>query len=676
MKFRSKIPLATYHTALMRFQTRYPELRAAIRYPPPIPAECPTPAPADELRTKLDFYRQVQQWHAFELLYTRLLRNHGGGLLDAYMGFGKTLVALMVVVQTYIDARKEGGAVRPILLVASPAVQSVWQALSGTGHLQKHLAEAWHVPVLNVRGLSKSARKPAVEARLESGEPGIIMTGYEFARDNPWLLQQRYALVIADEIQRIKNATSATSQAFYQRRPVPLLGLSGTWNTNQPLSNTFSVLKHIAPDLVSQHQNDKGFISPENLRKMEHELVVEFKQPSEGKRTRCYSTHWCEMTPSEQATYDELDAKKESTYSAMNSDPQNKEKTAAYVTALNMLRRFGSAAENKLKDYCDDVMVTRANSDVAEPRQVTICDNLDVIRQARQMLLDRGVASVKYTGEMTRSARESTLSQWYAGEGPGMMFININVGAEGIDLTAANVMFHLTTLSEYNPGKIDQQEARIDRSGQRASCVYYHYYGTRYTLDRAMVFVRQAKRKAKRAIRKGKSSEVDTGVMRALRLVHKARDELANSGGATHLNLHPNDFDTLRRQTLEDLFPDAMRVSVASQRKRKGPELSLEAFSRQQQHERQSRFVAKRQRLQDSYTRREGGTRSMQQHAVPAVTAAAPAARTTGPPPAGARTTADLPSCPKKKKARTKQRSHGPPVQPPRQPPHASAGGA
>ena len=320
-------------------------------------------------------------------------------------------------------------------------------------------------------------------------------------------------------------------------------------------------------------------------------------------------------------------------------------------------------------------MVKRANSDVAEPRQVTICDDLVAMRQARQMLLDRGVASVKYTGEMTRSARERTLSQWNAGEGPGMMFININVGAEGIDLTAANVLFHLTTLSEYNPGKIDQQEARIDRSGQRASCVYYHYYGTRYTLDRAMVFVRQAKRKAKRAIRKGKSGEVDTGVMRALRLVHKARDELANSGGATHLNLHPNDFDTLRRQTLEDLFPDAMRVSVASQRKRKGPELSLEAFSRQQQHERQSRFVAKRQRRQDSYTRREGGTRSMQQHAVPTVTATAPAARTTGPPPAGARTTADLPSCPKKK-ARTKQRPQGPPVQPPRQPPHASAAGA
>ena len=57
MKFRPKIPFTTYHTELTRFQTRYSELRAAIRYPPPIPAECPTPAPADELRTKLDYTR-------------------------------------------------------------------------------------------------------------------------------------------------------------------------------------------------------------------------------------------------------------------------------------------------------------------------------------------------------------------------------------------------------------------------------------------------------------------------------------------------------------------------------------------------------------------------------------------------------------------------------------------
>ena len=143
-------------------------------------------------------------------------------------------------------------------------------------------------------------------------------------------------------------------------------------------------------------------------------------------------------------------------------------------------------------------------------------------------------------------------------------------------------MFLVNLISEYNPGKVDQVLARIDRPGQASDVVYYRYYGTCFTFDRALEFVRQSKRKAKRAIRSGDFKDIETGVMRALRLVHEARDDESNSNPLT-IDLHPSDYQTFRKQTLETVFPDKVSMTMQTPpRKNHAPELSLDAYNRQQ----------------------------------------------------------------------------------------------
>ena len=489
------------------------------------------------------------------------------------------------MIQSYLDAKRLNKPIRPMLFVASPTVQSVWQGLTCDGHMQKHLDSSWHLPVLDVCNTSTDSRirKERVESLFETQRPALVTCSYGFARDNPWLLKYTWKLVILDEMQEIKNPKSRKSLMFYEYQHSPCLGLSGTYNTNRPLPNTYAVLKHLAPDLVLRYQGENGQIHPKHLRDIERQVVIHVKKPAQAKRVRVSTICWVNMTEAEQATYDELESHARLSYRQMN-DEYSMEHNQKFAAAIQALRRFADT-ESKLHAICEDIVAFRASrKNVTEPRLIIMTNNLTGLEYMQYKLLQLKVPiqSVKYVGSMTRKERESVMTTWYKHLGPGTYFISTDAGCEGTDLTAADTIFLVNMISEYNPGKVDQALARIDRSGQTSDVVHYRYYGTCYTFDRALEFVRQSKRKAKRAIRSGEFSDIDTGVMRALRLVREAREDLSNANPRT-INLHPTDYETFQKQTLESVFPEKMTITLnTAPRKGDRPELSLDAYNRQQ----------------------------------------------------------------------------------------------
>jgi superfamily II DNA or RNA helicase len=559
-----------------------------------------------EIDVRLGLYRRVQQWRAFEFIYTKALHAHRGALLDAYMGFGKTLVALMVMIQTYLDEHATGSAVRPMLLLASPAVQSVWRGLDGDGHMQKHIDAAWVLPVLDVCYVSTDTRvrQEQVDALFDNQSPALVTCGYEFARDNPWLLQKSWQLVVCDEIQRLKNAKSIMSLVFYDYQQSPVLGLSGTYNTNRPLPNTYAVMKHLAPDLIHRYQGEKGKIHPKHLRDIERQLVIHVKEPTQAKRLRVSTIRWVNMTEMEQARCEELETHAFTSYRQI-TDESSIAHNQKFAAAIQALRRFADT-ESKLNAVCEDIVAFRkSRKDVTEPRLIILTNNLAGIEQMQYTLLTLKVPiqSVKYTGSMSRKERELVMTTWYSHMGPGTFFISTDAGCEGTDLTAADTMYLVNMISEYNPGKVDQALARIDRSGQTSDVVYYQYYGTCFTFDRALEFVRQSKRLAKRAIRSGDFKDVDTGVMQALRLVRDARNDLSNSNPLT-IDLHPTNYATFRKQTLESVFPEKMAMTLQTlPRTGNGPELSLDAYNRQQFNVRQNKSKPRKKSIHISSNR-------------------------------------------------------------------------
>ena len=690
--FDERVPIHSYLRALCKYQETYPELSAVIQLPKAISRKSTfgsltstemsvvrasveqmkqtyskhsvqrllvanrngiirltsaelndCQAYKKEIDVRLGLYRRVQQWRAFEFIYTKALHAHRGALLDAYMGFGKTLVALMVMIQTYLDEQAAGSAVRPMLLLASPAVQSVWQGLDGDGHMQKHVDAAWVLPVLDVCNVSTDTRirQEQVDALFDQQAPALVTCGYEFARDNPWLLQQSWQLVVCDEIQRLKNAKSIMSLVFYDYQQSPVLGLSGTYNTNRPLPNTYAVMKHLAPDLVHRYQGEKGTIHPKHLRDIERQLVIHVKEPVQSKRLRMSTIRWVNMTEAEQASYDELESHALSSYRQM-SEESSMDHNQKFAAAIQALRRFADT-ESKLHAVCEDIRLFRAShKDTVEPRLLVVTNNLTGLDAMQHHLAQshEAIESVKYTGTMSRSVREAVLQTWSAHLGPGTLFLSTDTGCEGIDLTATNTMFLVNLISEYNPGKVDQVLARIDRPGQASDVVYYRYYGTCFTFDRALEFVRQSKRKAKRAIRSGDFKDIETGVMRALRLVHEARDDESNSNPLT-IDLHPSDYQTFRKQTLETVFPEKVSMTMQTlPRKGHGPELSLDAYNRQQFHARRSKgtpmqhpCAQRSRRVMASKPKTQPRKRTMQQCK-----------------PTSSHTTASLPRIPKKRK--------------------------
>ena len=249
---KENCPLRTLHNKLIRFQKQYKDLSRALRCPKPIPSTLPTYTNTKELQQlQYDYYRRVLQWKAFAFLYTKALPRYGGGLCNAYMGFGKTLVAIMVMVQQQLDAQKSDSFIKPALLVASGPVRSVWSTLDGDGHLAKHIRSSYRHQIIHLSELHVNIREKTVTDAFQSEQSTLVMCGYEMVRRNPWLLTKPWSLVVLDEVQKLKNRSSGVSQTFAthyrshhneslkDRSTVsPCIALSGTYDTNRPLANT------------------------------------------------------------------------------------------------------------------------------------------------------------------------------------------------------------------------------------------------------------------------------------------------------------------------------------------------------------------------------------------------------------------------------------------------------
>ena len=573
-KFNPTTSLKDYHATLRQLQQDVHLLEAldAFQYPAPIPTDCPQPATDEEtLATQLDYFRRIQQYQGFSFLENALHR-HGGALLNAYMGHGKTYVALLLTVHYIRSSRSAGEPLRPVLLVAAPAVQAVWQSTNGDGHVQKHLGEEMYdeLKLLNIRDTLKDQRVAEINRVFAADVPCIVMCSYEFARGQPWLLARHWGLVVCDEVQKLKNPSTGVSKAFalHLHPDAPRVGLSGTYNTNRPGPNTIAVLSQIAPSLVAQYKNEAGQVSVEDLRDLELALVYKVAEPQEAKRATTQTIRWVELGDA-QPDYEERTKKVESTYSSIASDPKNKEQQAAYAAAIQKLRRTTNC-QTKMDAVVADLCAfhARRSSSAPERRVVVVSNNLESIEAIGADLEDRGIKSVPFTGELSHKERDTVLARWKTGEGPGTLLLSTDTGCEGIDLTATDTMFLVDLISEYNPGKHDQVLARIDRHGQSSPVVHYTYYGVKYTFDSAIEYVRTAKRKARRAIRKGKDAEVDTGVMRALKLVH-GEAKKAPSADRT-AELHPTDYKVFSKRKLEDVFPDCDMVTDGKRRRTRG----------------------------------------------------------------------------------------------------------
>ncbi|MDO7908183.1 DEAD/DEAH box helicase [Paenibacillus sp. JX-17] len=442
----------------------------------------------EELHATLRSYQQEGfTWLAF-------MRRFGlGACLADDMGLGKTIQFITYLLHVQGSEHSEAGSRMPALLICPTSVLGNWQ---------KEMNR--FAPTLRV-GLHYGSRRHHGEAfRQFTEEVDVILTSYATATlDLEELALYEWTAICLDEAQNIKNAQTKQSMAVRSLPTVHRIALTGTPIENR-LAELWSLYDFMNPGYLGSmraFQNRFGtaieqerdeqrirdlqkLVQPFMLRRKKKDPNIQLDLPEKNEMKTYVS-----LTPEQSALYD-----------------QTVQELMTQVKELQGMQRKGAilSALTKLKQLCDHpVLLTKESADVPETDEELQAVNRSLVGRSSKLerllamvreLREEGERCLIFTqyigmGEMlqevlsqelgepvlylhggiSKSARDRMIEQFQsqtlpAAEQPSIFILSIKAGGVGLNLTAANHVFHFDRW--WNPAVENQATDRAYRMGQ------------------------------------------------------------------------------------------------------------------------------------------------------------------------------------------------------------------
>jgi len=396
--------------------------------------------------------------------WLRFLGEHSmGAVLADDMGLGKTVQTLAALV-----ADREAG---PALVVAPTSVLRNWESEARR-----------FAPDLRLAVLHGPKRQEQLE-QLRRGELDVLITSYAILlRDIEALSAISFYTVVIDEAQAIKNADSKTSRAARRLRAHHRIALTGTPIENR-LSELWSLMEFLNPGLFGSR---KGFterlagpasrgnqqallairtrIRPFIMRRLKEDVAADLPARSE-------SLVHCQLSEAQRAGYE---AVRHAAIKGLQEPlPEaGKSMGARRMQVLAALTRLRQAA-------CHPGMLPGGSPDAESgklnrlmellPRLVESGHKALVFSQWTSLLdlveprlTTAGLEFVRLDGS-TRD-RAAVIEHFQTEGGPAIFLISLKAGGTGLNLTAADHVFHLDPW--WNPAVEQQATDRAHRIGQ------------------------------------------------------------------------------------------------------------------------------------------------------------------------------------------------------------------
>lgn len=401
-----------------------------------------------------------------------------GGILADDMGLGKTLQALTSLATVLQD---QGGRA---LVVAPTSILHNWQREA-----------AKFVPDLKTCVFHGSNRKldPAAD---------LVITSYALMRLDPKISEGRWTLAILDEAQAIKNPESQTAQAAFALQATHRWSLTGTPIENR-LDELWSQLHFSTPGLLGGRKDFQRYtaraveagdrrtaerlrakIAPFVLRR--HKSQVATDLPS---RTDVVLP--CALTPKQREVYQTVAA-------AGREEVANMMGSGRALEVLELLLRMRQAACHPRLlpgDRPDesgklDLLIDKLSEVIENGSKALVFSQwtgfLDLIQEALVLL---EIPFCRLDGS-TRD-RQAQVDRFQSTEGPPVFLISLKAGGTGLNLTAADYVFH--TDPWWNPAVEDQATDRAHRIGQTKPVVSVKLVAEN-TVEEGIVALQEAKR--------------------------------------------------------------------------------------------------------------------------------------------------------------------------------------
>lgn len=464
------------------------------------------PDDTEAVGTPADFHGELRPYQVRGLTWlTRMAELNLGGCLADDMGLGKTVQLLAFLLER---RRRFADDARPALLVCPTSVIGNWER-----------EVARFAPTLPMV-LHYGADRTNVAANAPPLPPcALVITSYGVLRRDVDALRERdWAVVALDEAQNIKNASSRTAQAARQLRAPHRFALTGTPVENR-LSELWSISEFLNPRLLGPFESfRREFATPieRHGRDDVTERLARIVQPFLLRRLKSDPTVIADLPPKQEMTVVcSLTREQASLYQAALDDTmqriegsegmQRRGLVLALITALKQIcnhpghylreTRAESRRSGKLQRLTEMLEEALAEGDRAlvftQFREMGALLVAELERElGREVLFLHGGVARARRDEMVRRFQEDA-------RGPRIFVLSLKAGGTGLNLTAANHVFHFDRW--WNPAVEDQATDRAYRIGQR-QLVQVHKLVSAGTVEEKIERMLGAKRELARRI--------------------------------------------------------------------------------------------------------------------------------------------------------------------------------
>ncbi len=463
--------------------------------------------------TLRDYQREGFLW------LMRLASWGAGGVLADDMGLGKTVQALAVLL-----ARAKQG---PALVVAPTSVGFNW------------VEEARRfAPSLTLHVYAESADRGALQRRLGPGDVLVLSYGL-LTRDVERLSKLRFATIVFDEAQALKNALTLRAKAARALQGEFRFALSGTPLENH-LGELWSVYRIVFPALFGSWDAFRDrfalpiekridptaphalarVLAPFLLRRTKAQVARELPPRTDVKVPVVLSAdEWQLYEDARLAALSDL----ESSRSKLR-EQQRRVQVLAALTRLRLLASHpklydrGSTVESaKLKRLVELLEELHAQGH----RALVFSQFTSHLKLVREVLDARGWSYLSLDGRTPRRERERRVRAFQEGEA-SLFLISLKAGGFGLNLTAADDVIHLDPW--WNPAVEDQASDRAHRIGQTRPVTVYRLVA-RGTIEEQMLALHADKRALVSGVLEGKDTAAKLSSQELLGLLSPSSPE-------------------------------------------------------------------------------------------------------------------------------------------------------
>ncbi len=471
------------------------DLRARIADPER--ADEPIDAPAGLQATLRDYQLRGLRWLA------RMTSLGLGGCLADDMGLGKTIT----LISLHLHRQASPGTAGPTLVVCPASLLGNWER-----EVQRF------APGMPVRRFHGSARS------LDDADEGFVLTTYgTLRRDAVRLAAHRWALVVADEAQHVKNPSSGTAKALRTVPSQARVALTGTPVENN-LSELWAILDWTTPGLLGRLgsfrsqwatpiEADKDEEVAERLAKLVRPFLLRRRKSDPGIAPelppKTETDQPVSLTREQAVLY-------EATVRELMSEVKASDRMARrglIVKLLTGLKQICNHPAQYLKEGEEARLTGRSGklelldelleTIVAEDGAVLVFTQyVAMARLLERHLAERGIGTQLLHGGTPVPKREEMVERFQAGEVP-VFLLSLKAAGTGLNLTRADHVVHYDRW--WNPAVEDQATDRAYRIGQTKP-VQVHRLIAEGTIEDRIATMLSAKRELAEAVLAGGES--------------------------------------------------------------------------------------------------------------------------------------------------------------------------